>query len=39
MLGTFRPDIVDAGTDIVDRPALGELEGKGKELKDIATTL
>ena len=34
MLGTFRPDIVDAGTDIVDRPALGELEGKGKELTD-----
>ena len=32
--GSFHPGIIDAGTDIVDRPALGELEGKGKELTD-----
>ena len=32
--GSFYPGIIDAGTDIVDRPALGELEGKGKELTD-----
>ena len=34
MLEAFHPGIIDAGTDIVDRPALGELEGKGKELTD-----
>ena len=32
--GSFHPGIIDAGTDIVDRPALGKLEGKRKELTD-----
>ena len=34
MLGAFHPGIIDAGTDIVNRLALGELEGKGKEQTD-----
>ena len=34
VLGAFHPGVIDAGTDIVNRLALGELEGKGKELTD-----
>ena len=34
MLGAFHPGIIDTGTDIVNRLALGELEGKGKEQTD-----
>ena len=34
MLGAFHPGVIDAGTDIVNRLALGELEGKGKEQTD-----
>ena len=34
MLGAFHPGIIDTGADIVNRLALGELEGKGKEQTD-----
>ena len=34
MLEAFHPGVIDAGTDIVNRLALGELEGKGKEQTD-----
>ena len=36
MLGAFHPGIVDTGTDIVNRCALGELEGERQELADEA---